>query len=173
MNTLIFDIISIVSTFAPYFFYAWVYKYPRSFSRFFTQKTLIKASTWNKIIGCFCHAPACFKAGINGPGLCIAIPFIFVGQYLSELVYNLLGDNGVYYGIELKTARPVRIQGFPFTIRDPQYKGSILTVLGWFFAFNTTKELILLAIPWMISYYSIVIVENTQGGVDNVESKKE
>lgn len=159
--------VAIITILAPYWFYAWAYKYPRSFRRFFTQKQLMKASQIAKIISCICHLPACYSAGPNGPGLCIAIPFLFVGQYLNELVYAMLGDAGVYYGIELKSIRPKRIGGFPFTIRDPQYKGSILTVFAFFFAFNTTRETIMLTITWMLSYFCIVIVENTPGGLDN------
>jgi len=162
-----FTKVAIGCTIVPYFFYTWAYKFPKSFSRFFTQKQLIRASVWAKIVGCFCHAPACFRAGINGPGLCLSIPLVIVGQYLNELVYNLLGDSGVYYGIELQAVKPKKIGGFPFTLCDPQYKGSVLTVFGTFLAFNTTTEILQLAIPWIVSYFTIMIVENTKGAIDS------
>jgi hypothetical protein len=68
-----------------------------------------------------------YRAGINAPGLCIGLPFAIIGQYLSELVYSVLGDAGVYYGIELAVVKPCRITGFPFLMSDPQYRGSLLT----------------------------------------------
>ncbi|EAY21459.1 hypothetical protein TVAG_198980 [Trichomonas vaginalis G3] len=156
--------VCIFTTLFPYFLYTCAYKFPNTLSKIMTQKTLIQISTWNKIIGAVFHLPTCFRAGINGPGLCIAIPLVFVGQYLNEVVYNVLGDSGVYYGNELKTSKPKNISGFPFTMGDPMYKGAILTVLGWFFAMNTTRDIIIICVPWMIAYFTQVIIENTAPG---------
>lgn len=157
-------LVCIFTTLFPYFLYTWAYKHPSSFRRIFTQKGLIQIATWNKIIGAAFHLPTCFRAGINGPGLCIAIPLVFVGQYLNEVVYNVLGDSGVYYGNEIGNVKPKMISGFPFTIGDPMYKGALLTVLGWFFAMNTTREIIIICVPWIIAYFTQVIIENTAPG---------
>jgi len=159
-------VISVITTIVPYWFYTWVYKYPKSFSRFMTQKQFIHFAQINKLVGIFSMAPPTFHAGVSGAGLCIGLPFVFIGQYLNELVYNILGDPGVYYGLELRKVKPANLKGFPWTIRDPQYKGSIMTVIGWFFSTNPSARVIIIFSCWMFSYFFQVIVENTPNSVD-------
>eukprot|EP00850_Spirogloea_muscicola_P000926 SM000003S11171 [mRNA] locus=s3:1301208:1307351:- [translate_table: standard] len=55
---------------------------------------------------------------------------IAAGQALNIRVYQLLGESGVYYGVRFGKYVPWVVD-FPFTyIQDPQYIGSILTLLG-------------------------------------------
>eukprot|EP00850_Spirogloea_muscicola_P014221 SM000100S09448 [mRNA] locus=s100:405144:410147:+ [translate_table: standard] len=55
---------------------------------------------------------------------------IVAGQALNIRVYQLLGESGVYYGVRFGKYVPWVVD-FPFTyIQDPQYIGSILTLLG-------------------------------------------
>lgn len=158
----IFMGLSIATTIIPYILYAITYKFPTFVRKYLTQKQIIEISQYLKLIDTFCAFPTLYRAGVNGPGICVGLPLVFLGQYLNELVYTVLGDAGVYYGYELKTVKPRRIGGFPFTLVDPQYKGSIMTIIGGALCFNTTRDLMIIVIPWMLSYFSIIIVENTQ-----------
>ena len=158
----IFMGLSILTTLFPYVLYAFTFKYPKFVSRFLNQKQIIHLSQALKLIDVCCAIPTLYKAGVNGAGICVGLPLVFVGQYLNELVYTILGDGGVYYGVELQTVQKRKIGGFPFTLYDPQYKGSIMTIIGGAFCFNTTRDLMIILIPWMVAYFSIIIVENTK-----------
>jgi hypothetical protein len=105
-----------------------------------------------------------YQAGINAPGLCLGLPFAIIGQYLSELVYSLIGDAGVYYGIELATVKPRNLSGFPFNLCDPMYRGSLLTVLAFLLFLNTTRNEIILMIVCTVAYFYQICVENTAPG---------
>eukprot|EP01018_Ginkgo_biloba_P014020 Gb_18573 [translate_table: standard] len=80
---------------------------------------------------------------------------IIVGQYLNLKVYELLGEAGTYYGVRFgKTI--AWVSDFPFGyIRDPQYTGSILTLLGclcwvpWQFIFL-----------WIVGYFFMMKLES-------------
>jgi hypothetical protein len=111
--------------------------------------------------------PSIFRAGVNGAGICIGLPLAFVGQYLNELVYCVLGDAGVYYGLELKTVKPRQISGFPFVISDPMYRGSILTLIGLLFCLNSTRDVVVLATTWTFAYFYQICIENTRGSLDS------
>jgi hypothetical protein len=157
---------SMVLMVLPYATYTWAFKYPRSISRFVTQPQLVELAQYAKLICIACAAPTVYRAGVNAAGLCIGLPLAFIGQYLSELVYSILGDAGVYYGIELQTVKPRNINGFPFSISDPMYRGSILTLIGLLFCLNTTRDVVILAFPWVLSYFCQICIENTQGAID-------
>lgn len=154
--------IAIISTIFPYIVYAMAYKYPNITKKYLTQKQIIKIGQITKIIEAVCSLPTFCRAGFNGAGIPIGLPLVFLGQYLNELVYVTIGEAGVYYGYELKTIKPRRISGFPFTLHDPQYKGAILTVIGGSFCFNTTKELMIINITWMFCYFSGLVIENSE-----------
>jgi hypothetical protein len=158
-------VLSTILTLLPPLLYTWVYKFPAHFSRFFTQRNFIDMAQWLKIAIVVCSAPTMYYTGINGVGLCIGLPMAIVGQYLSELVYSLLGDAGVYYGIELAVVKPRNITGFPFQISDPQYRGVLLTILGILMCFNTTLEGVILLTAWTVAYFYQICLEHTRSGV--------
>jgi hypothetical protein len=160
-----FQVAALVTILLPYIVYTWVYKSPSSFSRFFTQKQFIEFSQWTKLFSICCAVPTAFRSGINGHGLCLGLPLAVIGQYLSEVVYSVLGDAGVYYGIELAVVKPRRITGFPFGISDPQYRGSLLTVIAFLLFFNTTRESGMMITAWMMVYFYQICMENTKPGV--------
>ncbi|EMS64516.1 hypothetical protein TRIUR3_13119 [Triticum urartu] len=63
------------------------------------------------------------------PPLC-ALPLLAFGQYLNFKVYQLLGESGTYYGIRFGKKIPW-VTEFPFGyIKDPQYVGSILSLVA-------------------------------------------
>ena len=162
---------AILTTMIPYLFYAWAYKYTDTLPKFLTQKRFIKISQFLKLLDVAFSLPILYREGINSAGACIGLPMIFIGQYLNELVYTVLGDAGVYYGLEMKVVKPRWIGGFPFTIGDPQYKGSIMTILGIYFCVQSTKEVLEITIAWMISYFFIVCVENSPSSLQRKKTK--
>lgn len=155
-----------VSIIMPYFSYAWAFKLPNSFRRYFTQKGLIKFAQTMKLIETILVAPFLYSSGLNPSGVVIGLLLIFVGQYLNEIVYSIIGDAGVYYGLELMVVKPRKLGGFPFTMHDPMYKGAMMTIIGAMFCFNSSKEIMLVTATWMLSYFSIVLVENTTPAID-------
>eukprot|EP00897_Mesotaenium_endlicherianum_P002988 jgi/Mesen1/2717/ME000168S01794 len=61
--------------------------------------------------------------------LCILA--IISGQVLNYRVYQLLGTSGVYYGQKFGKADIPWVTAFPFNVmKDPQYVGSVLSLLG-------------------------------------------
>lgn len=158
--------LAMVSTVLPYLSYAWAFKLPNSFRRFFTQKQLIDFAQAMKLFEFAITMPTLYKAGLNNSGVGIGLILIFIGQYLNEVVYSVIGDAGVYYGLELKVVKPRKIGGFPFTLHDPMYKGTIMTIIGGLFCFNTSKEIMMIIATWMVSYYGMVLVENTTPAID-------
>uniref|UniRef100_A0A0D6RAF4 Phosphatidyl-N-methylethanolamine N-methyltransferase n=1 Tax=Araucaria cunninghamii TaxID=56994 RepID=A0A0D6RAF4_ARACU len=62
------------------------------------------------------------------PWYCLLL--IVFGQYLNFKVFELLGESGTYYGVRFGKNIPW-VTDFPFGyIKDPQYIGSILSLLG-------------------------------------------
>lgn len=158
-------VIAIVFGIIPFMLYAWAYKLPVSCKAVLGQKRLAQIGQTLRILNLVVSVPFFVRAGINLYGLCIGIPLMFVGQYLVEVVYGALGDCGVYYGCELGIITPRRISGFPFTMSDPMYKGSMLTLLGGLLCFNLTRDLMLITISWFVGLFLIICVENTTPGV--------
>lgn len=153
--------LAVITTIFPYIIYAMAYKYPNVTKKYMTQKQIILIGQLFKVIEAVCMIPTFYNAGFNGPGMIFGLPLVFIGQYLNQLVFAVIGEAGVYYGHELKTIKPKRIHGFPFTLTDPQYKGAILTVIGGSICFNTTKNLVIIDITWMICYFSGLVNEHT------------
>ncbi|KAK8949880.1 hypothetical protein KSP40_PGU016813 [Platanthera guangdongensis] len=79
------------------------------------------------------------------------------GQYLNFMVYHLLGEAGTYYGIRFGKNIPW-VREFPFGhIKDPQYVGSILSLLGC--SSIVPFPYILL---WMLGYMFMMSVESNE-----------
>ena len=82
---------------------------------------------------------------------------IAFGQLLNMRVYQLLGENGVYYGSKL--GRPIPwITAWPYnSIDDPQYTGALLSLLG--------AKLLGLASTyvcggWVLNYFYLIWLEH-------------
>ncbi|CAL1376896.1 unnamed protein product [Linum trigynum] len=84
-------------------------------------------------------------------------PLFGFGQFLNFRVYQLLGEAGTYYGVRFGKIIPWVTQ-FPFgVIRDPQYVGSVMSLvacLAWF-----PFQYILL---WCLGYLFISFVESKE-----------
>ena len=155
-------VLSSILTASPYLFYSILYKYGRQIRNYCNQKTIIHVAQAVKIINFIVILPILNQAGVNGPGISIGLPLVFLGQYLIEIVYCYIGDAGTYYGLELGTIQRRKIDGFPFTLNDPMYKGVILTIIGATMCFNATRDLLFSVIPWIVMVFAQTIVENTK-----------
>lgn len=84
-------------------------------------------------------------------------PLFAFGQFLNFRVYQLLGESGTYYGVRFGKTIPW-VTEFPFGfIRDPQYVGSIMSLvacLPW-----VPFQYILL---WSMGYVFMMHIESTE-----------
>ncbi|RAL41404.1 hypothetical protein DM860_010198 [Cuscuta australis] len=84
-------------------------------------------------------------------------PLFSFGQFLNFRVYALLGESGTYYSVRFGKRIPWVTQ-FPFgVIRDPQYVGSILSLVAcvsW-----VPLSYILL---WILGYVFMIHVESEE-----------
>lgn len=98
----------------------------------------------------------------------LAILLIAIGQSLNVAVYKALGTDGVYYGAGYGVISPTKVSGFPFTLRHPQYIGSIITTLGVFCLFGWNKDgslrprTLILAL-YVCMMYVLAIVDERNG----------
>lgn len=73
------------------------------------------------------------------------------GQYLNVRAYQLLGESGIYYGNRFGKNIPW-VSEFPYgTIKDPQYWGSILSLIG-----VTCWVPWQWVLPWIAGYFFMV-----------------
>ncbi|XP_030968613.1 phosphatidyl-N-methylethanolamine N-methyltransferase [Quercus lobata] len=81
-------------------------------------------------------------------------PLFLFGQFLNFRVYQLLGESGTYYGVRFGKNIPW-VTEFPFgVIRDPQYVGSIMSLLPCLYW--VPFQYILL---WSLGYVFMIYVE--------------
>ncbi|XP_062154953.1 phosphatidyl-N-methylethanolamine N-methyltransferase [Alnus glutinosa] len=84
-------------------------------------------------------------------------PLLAFGQFLNFRVYQLLGESGTYYGVRFGQNVPW-VTEFPFgVIKDPQYVGSIMSLLAclsW-----VPLQYILL---WSLGYAFMVYLESKE-----------
>ncbi|OHT09558.1 phospholipid N-methyltransferase [Tritrichomonas foetus] len=154
-------LIASVSSIIPYFLYGYAYLFPNRILRYITQSQFIDIIKFFKTVTFLSILPLTYKAGLNIPGVCVGGPLILIGEYLNEMVYRLLGIRGVFYGAEFGSVKPKeKLSQFPFTMSDPQLKGSLMIVIGACMCLKTTRELIAVTIPWVFSYFFLMIIEN-------------
>ncbi|XP_059458929.1 phosphatidyl-N-methylethanolamine N-methyltransferase [Corylus avellana] len=84
-------------------------------------------------------------------------PLLAFGQFLNFRVFQLLGESGTYYGVRFGKNIPW-VTEFPFgVIRDPQYVGSVMSLLAclsW-----VPLQYILL---WSLGYAFMIYVESKE-----------
>ncbi|KAG5000914.1 phosphatidyl-N-methylethanolamine N-methyltransferase [Glycine soja] len=84
-------------------------------------------------------------------------PLIAFGQFLNFRVYQLLGETGTYYGVRFGKTIPW-VTEFPFgVITDPQYVGSIMSILACF-SWVPFQYILL----WVLGYVFMMHVESKE-----------
>ncbi|KAK6912314.1 Phospholipid methyltransferase [Dillenia turbinata] len=82
-------------------------------------------------------------------------PLFLFGQFLNFRVYQLLGETGTYYGVRFGKSIPW-VTEFPFgVIKDPQYVGSIMSLLACLNWVPFTYILL-----WVLGYVFMICVES-------------
>lgn len=99
------------------------------------------------------------KAKFNTAGLWMSIPMILLGGYLVGSAYSKLGKEKTFFGRELNGLDHKDMECFPFSIGHAQYKGCIIMILGFWFAFRHTHELTAMTGVWIISFMIQMAVE--------------
>ena len=160
----VFDAILYTSVVFPYVMYAYAYKNPAIFTKYLDSDGFAFVSIIFKVVSVSFLLIAGLKSGINNPGVFIGIPLLAVGQYLNSKSYEILGKKGIYYGYEFGELKFERFEGFPFTLTHPQYKGSLLTVIGCLFICNVSKRTTIACMLWAVAYLVIIAVEATEPG---------
>ncbi|XP_047077432.1 phosphatidyl-N-methylethanolamine N-methyltransferase-like [Lolium rigidum] len=96
-------------------------------------------------------------ASFSWPPPTCSLALLAFGQYLNFKVYQLLGESGTYYGVRFGKKIPW-VTDFPFGyIKDPQYVGSILSLVAllcW-----VPYQYVLL---WCLGYVFMILVESKE-----------
>lgn len=103
------------------------------------------------------------KAKFNVAGLWMTIPLLLLGGYLVISTYIKLGKKGTFFGRQYKIYTELELKEFPFSLGHAQYKGCIIMLLGWWFAFKHTHELTGMTGLWIISIMIQMAVETPEG----------
>lgn len=102
-----------------------------------------------------------WKAAVELPAwqVCIALAFVIAGQHLNFLVFKLLGLHGTYYGCRLLPEKRIPwVTAYPFGyVKDPQYVGGILTLVGAAFVAPLAPVFF-----WMLNYVYLMWLEKEQ-----------
>ena len=98
------------------------------------------------------------------PALAVAAAaLVLCGQALNLSVYATLGSDGVYYGARFGKSISW-VYGWPYSlggvkIRDPQYLGCMLSLLGAFAIIEAPRSRVVM-IAWMLNYFYLVWLES-------------
>ena len=160
----IFDFLLILTIIGPYLMYTYAYKLPKHFKKFWTQDQLVNYSVSVKSLCFFLYFILCISSGFNFSSIPFSIFLISIGQYLNYLVYQKLGKVRAYYGWELGLDKSSPLKGFPFTLGHAQYKGCLLSLLGFYLTFNPTLKLTIMTSIWAFMYFYMIILESTEPG---------
>ena len=143
----VFDGILYLSIVSPYLLY---YFSPNIQNIVFISNVL-------RIVSIVSISIAILKAGINKPGfLFFSIPLILGGQYLNLFVYHVLDSEKTILQYGFNDLRTEYLPGFPFTLKYPQFKGTIMTIAGALFLCNVTKRTTIAFMFWMLSIFLVI-----------------
>lgn len=158
---------SLISIAASSILYTWIWYRPADF-----MKLVSKSDDPCKVMAFWAHTLKTIQfisilncvhwtALLTAPWWQIALAVLFVGagQHLNYLVYKYLGVDGVYYGARFGKNIPW-VHGYPYsTMRDPQYIGGILTLIG--LSIGVPVEIVAW---WIGNYFYLMWVESTIPG---------
>ncbi|XP_057454085.1 phosphatidyl-N-methylethanolamine N-methyltransferase [Lotus japonicus] len=130
-------IAAVLGVVSPFPFYYWLWNSPQSWANLCGKgrdptKAMAHVSYFLKLIQ---FISLYSVSSFSWPPPFYFWPLFAFGQFLNFRVYQLLGEAGTYYGVRFGKTIPW-VTEFPFgVIRDPQYVGSILSLLAclsWF-----------------------------------------
>ncbi|XP_034696527.1 phosphatidyl-N-methylethanolamine N-methyltransferase isoform X2 [Vitis riparia] len=143
----------------PFPFYYWLWTYPQTW----VDLCGIRRDPSN-VMAHVSHALKLLQflslfsvASLSWPPPLFFWPLFGFGQFLNFRVYQLLGEAGTYYGVRFGKNIPW-VTAFPFgVISDPQYVGSIMSLLAcisW-----VPFQYILL---WLLGYVFMIKLESKE-----------
>ncbi|KAL7162139.1 hypothetical protein ACSBR2_042587 [Camellia fascicularis] len=98
-----------------------------------------------------------FVSSLSWPPPFYFWPLFLFGQFLNFRVYQLLGESGTYYGVRFGKNIPW-VTEFPFgVINDPQYVGSILSLVA---CLSWVPFLYILL--WVLGYVFMIYIESKE-----------
>ncbi|KAF8407269.1 hypothetical protein HHK36_006396 [Tetracentron sinense] len=125
-------ILACIGVLLPFSFYYWLWTYPQKWVDLCGQgrdpsKLMAQVSHLLKLL----QFLSLFSVStLSWPPPLYFWPLFFFGQFLNFRVYQLLGELGTYYGVRFGRSIPW-VTEFPFGyIKDPQYVGSIMSLLA-------------------------------------------
>uniref|UniRef100_A0A2N9IQF1 Phosphatidyl-N-methylethanolamine N-methyltransferase n=1 Tax=Fagus sylvatica TaxID=28930 RepID=A0A2N9IQF1_FAGSY len=122
-----------VGVLAPFPFYYWLWTHPQSWVEMCGKgrdpsKVMAHVSHLLKLVQLLSLFSV--SQNLSWPPSLYFWPLFAFGQFLNFRVYRLLGESGTYYGVRFGKSIPW-VTEFPFgVIRDPQYVGSIMSLLA-------------------------------------------
>ncbi|KAF6138826.1 hypothetical protein GIB67_038863 [Kingdonia uniflora] len=155
------NIILGIGTILPFPFYYWLWTYPGTWVSICGKTrnpsmVMAQVSHFLKFLQILSLVATATYPWSWPPPLYFFPLFIF-GQFLNFRVYQLLGESGIYYGVRFGKNIPW-VTEFPFGyIRDPQYVGSIMSLLAclpW-----VPFQYIFL---WILGYVLMILVESKE-----------
>ncbi|KAI9020413.1 hypothetical protein DFJ74DRAFT_124478 [Hyaloraphidium curvatum] len=159
---LLWNAARLVAIISPFPFYAYLWHYPQKFvdvactdgadpsHRMAQISTGLKALQILALL-----TTASFSSHVFPPWWSLLL--FAGGQYLNVRAYQLLGETGIYYGNRFGRNVPW-VSEFPYgTIKDPQYWGSIMSLLG-----VTCWIPLRWVLPWIAGYFLMMEVERKE-----------
>ncbi|KAJ9693142.1 hypothetical protein PVL29_012051 [Vitis rotundifolia] len=152
-------ILAAIGVLLPFPFYYWLWTYPQTW----VDLCGIKRDPSN-VMAHVAHALKLLQflslfsvASFSWPPPLFFWPLFGFGQFLNFRVYQLLGEAGTYYGVRFGKNIPW-VTAFPFGfISDPQYVGSIMSLLAcisWVpFQYN---------LLWILGYMFMIKLESKE-----------
>ncbi|KAK9101768.1 hypothetical protein Sjap_019022 [Stephania japonica] len=126
------NVIVCVAVLLPFAFYYCLWTWPQSWVKLCTKgrdpsTAMARISHLLKLIQ---FVSLLSVSTLSWPPPLYFYPLFIFGQFLNFRVYQLLGEAGTYYGVRFGKSIPW-VTEFPFGyIKDPQYVGSILSLLA-------------------------------------------
>ncbi|CAO2813554.1 unnamed protein product [Amaranthus hypochondriacus] len=148
-----------IGVIVPFPFYYWLWNHPQSWVNLCGKdndpsKIMAYVSHFLKLIQ---FISLYSVSSLSWPPPFYFWPLFLAGQFLNFRVYQLLGEAGTYYGVRFGKNIPW-VTEFPFGyIKDPQYVGSILSLLAclsW-----VPFQYIFL---WCFGYVFMILVESKE-----------
>ncbi|XP_058226629.1 phosphatidyl-N-methylethanolamine N-methyltransferase [Rhododendron vialii] len=152
-------ILACVGVVLPFPFYYWLWTYPQTWVDMCGRgrdpsKVMARVSHLLKLV----QFISLFSvSSLSWPPPLYFWPLFLFGQFLNFRVYQLLGESGTYYGVRFGKNVPW-VTEFPFgVINDPQYVGSILSLLA---CLSWVPFLYILL--WVLGYVFMILIESKE-----------
>ncbi|GLT38274.1 hypothetical protein SLA2020_125320 [Shorea laevis] len=152
-------LLAAIGVLSPFPFYYWLWRNPQSW-----VNLCGRGRDPSRVMGLVSHFLKLVQfislfsvSSLSRPPPLYFWPLLAFGQFLNFRVYQLIGESGTYYGVRFGKNIPW-VTEFPFGyIKDPQYVGSILSLLA-FLSWVPFQYILL----WSLGYVFMIHLESTE-----------